>query len=93
MRPEYAITLVFAALLPVLVSVGAAQESEKWSGADDLAQKKVAEITGGAYEPWFEPVWEPPSGEIETFLFSLQAAIGAIIIGYFVGYYKGKAAG
>jgi cobalt/nickel transport protein len=90
MRPENVITLVMAVLLPVVVSVGAAQESGKWAGADDLAQKEVGKITNGTYEPWFKPLWKPPSGEIETFLFSLQAAIGALIIGYFVGYYKGK---
>ena len=29
--------------------------------------------------------WEPPSGEIESLLFALQAAIGAGFIGYYVG--------
>ena len=33
---------------------------------------------------------EPPSGEIESLLFALQAAIGAVIIGYFFGYWRGK---
>ena len=42
------------------------------------------------YEPWFSPVWEPPSGEIESFLFALQASIGAVVIGFVIGYYKGK---
>jgi cobalt/nickel transport protein len=62
---------------------------EKWSGADQQAEQKIVEITGGEYEPWFSPLWEPPSGEIETFLFSLQAALGALAIGYFVGYFRG----
>ena len=30
------------------------------------------------------------SGEIESLLFAVQAAIGAIIIGYAVGYWKGQ---
>ena len=30
------------------------------------------------------------SGEIESLLFALQAAIGAIIIGYFFGYWRGQ---
>ena len=29
-------------------------------------------------------------GEIESLLFALQAAIGAIIIGYFFGYWRGQ---
>ena len=33
---------------------------------------------------------EPPSGEIESLLFALQAAIGAIIIGYAFGYWRGQ---
>ena len=35
-------------------------------------------------------IWEPPSGEIESLLFALQAAIGAGFIGYFIGYTRGK---
>jgi len=31
-----------------------------------------------------------PFGEIESLLFALQAAIGAIIIGYFFGYWRGQ---
>ncbi len=37
------------------------------------------------YEPWFSNIWEPPSGEIESMLFALQAALGAGFIGYFFG--------
>jgi cobalt/nickel transport protein len=37
------------------------------------------------YEPWFEGWWSPPSGEIEGFLFALQAAVGAAVLGYVVG--------
>lgn len=76
-------------ILSIYLTVGIVMGAE-WSGADDLAMEKIHEITGGKYKPWMRPVWEPPSGEIETFLFSLQAAIGALIIGYFLGYYKGQ---
>ena len=38
----------------------------------------------------FNSIWEPPSGEIESLLFALQAAIGAGFIGYFIGYIRGK---
>ena len=33
-------------------------------------------------------LWEPPSGEIESLLFSLQVAIGAGAIGYIFGVLK-----
>ncbi len=75
-------------LLSSLSVVAAEEEAEAWSGADALAEGKIAEIAPD-YEPWFSPIWEPPSGEIESLLFSLQSAIGAIIIGYFIGYYRG----
>ena len=60
----------------------------KWSGADAAAASKIGEISD--YRPCFSPLWEPPSGEIETLLFSLQAAIGAGIIGYIAGLYTGR---
>ncbi|MBT0158376.1 energy-coupling factor ABC transporter substrate-binding protein [Candidatus Bathyarchaeota archaeon A05DMB-2] len=60
-----------------------------YGGADSAAEEA---ISGRGYTPWFTPLWEPPSGEIESLLFALQAAIGAMIIGYFVGYERGKRA-
>jgi cobalt/nickel transport protein len=60
---------------------------EAWSGADSSAAEIIEE---SGYTPWFSPIWEPPSGEIETFFFSLQAALGALVIGYFFGYYRGR---
>jgi len=50
--------------------------------------EEIIEETG--YKPWFSPIWEPP-GKIESLLFSLQAAIGGIIIGYIFGLFKGQA--
>lgn len=63
---------------------------EAWSGADSSA---AGVIQASGYEPWFNPIWEPPSGEIETLFFCLQAAAGSLVIGYFFGYYQGKADG
>ncbi len=60
----------------------------KWVGADVAATNKIGEMSN--YKPWFSPIWKPPSGEIETLLFSLQAAIGAGIIGYVAGLYTGR---
>lgn len=81
------VIVVFAALF---LYVAATNTGAEWGGADGEAEGVIEELTGGTYEPWFQPLWEPPSGEIESLLFSLQAAIGAIIIGYFFGYYRGK---
>jgi cobalt/nickel transport protein len=80
-----ALIIVFAALF--LLQDAAFQDAgeEAWGGADD----SVADlIEASGYEPWIEPFWEPPSGEIESLLFALQAAIGAIVIGYVFGYWR-----
>jgi cobalt/nickel transport protein len=61
----------------------------EYGGADGEAESLISEINPD-YEPWFNSLYEPPSGEIESLLFSTQAAIGSIIIGYFLGYKKGK---
>lgn len=61
----------------------------EFRGSDDQAEKAITQINEN-YKPWFSPVWEPPSGEIESLLFSLQAAIGSGIVCYYLGYLKGK---
>ncbi len=61
----------------------------EYGGADGEAEGVITEVQPN-YKPWFKPVFEPPSGEIESLLFSSQAALGAGIIGYAVGLYKGR---
>ncbi|MDY9926156.1 energy-coupling factor ABC transporter substrate-binding protein [Methanosarcina sp.] len=81
-----AIFLIFAVQFIYMSSTTDAE----YGGADEQAEDAIAEITGGTYEPVAEPFWEPPSAEIESLLFGLQAAIGAGILGYFLGYYRAK---
>lgn len=90
MKGELIAALVILAFAGMFLYVAATNTEAKWGGADGEAEGVIGELTGGTYEPWTSPIWEPPSGEIESLLFSLQAAIGAIIIGYFFGYYRGK---
>ncbi|KIH96980.1 hypothetical protein LP52_22015 [Streptomonospora alba] len=71
------------AVLPLLIGSGSHLE-EPFAGADAQAKETVTEIDGG-YEPWFASIYEPPSSEIESGIFALQAAIGAGIIGYYFG--------
>lgn len=61
----------------------------EFSGSDDQAEKAITEINKD-YKPWFSPIWEPPSGEIESLLFALQAGIGSLVIGYYIGYVRGR---
>jgi len=61
----------------------------KFSGSDDQAKSKINEIQPG-YKPWFKSLIELPSVEVESLLFSVQAATGAGVIGYVIGLYKGR---
>lgn len=81
-----AIVLIFAVQFIYMSSTTDAE----YAGADGETENVINEITGGSYEPDAKPLWEPPSGEVESLLFGLQAAIGAGIIGYFLGYYRAK---
>lgn len=56
----------------------------EFKGSDDLGTDAITEANPG-YQPWFQPLWKPPSDEIESLLFSLQAALGAGFIGYMIG--------
>lgn len=76
--------VIFLAVLPLFINKGA-----EFGGADGQAEELITEINP-EYTPWFSSIWEPPSGEIESLLFALQAALGAGLIGYYLGYGKGK---
>jgi cobalt/nickel transport protein len=69
-----AVVALFA--VPVLFVPG------EYAGSDGQAGEAI-EATG--YQPWFSPVWEPPSGEIESGIFAMQAAAGAGVLGYCIG--------
>ena len=94
---------VITILILLLICIGIAvyplmiNENSDFGGADGAAEEAIQEIDPD-YEPWAESLIELPGGETESLLFCLQAAIGAIIIGYGFGYlvarkkYNGKAA-
>lgn len=84
------IILVFVvalAIVPLFIAHGA-----EFGGSDDQAEGAIMELNAN-YTPWFESLWEPPSGEIESLLFALQAAIGSGFVFYYIGYSKGKQIG
>lgn len=63
--------------------------SSEFAGADTQASEAISTLSPN-YAPWFDPFWKPPSGEVESFLFALQAAIGSGFVFYYLGYAKGK---
>jgi len=85
-----AAVLVFIVLF--LYTTAAAPEAE-FAGSDNVGSSQIATITGRDMESFTPliPQWEPPSGEIESALFALQAACGGLIAGYIFGRWKGEA--
>ncbi|MGY0070398.1 energy-coupling factor ABC transporter substrate-binding protein [Streptomyces sp. QTS137] len=79
------------AVLPLALGLGDHKE-EPFAGADGEARTAITEIEPD-YEPWFSPLYEPPSGEIESGLFALQAAGGAGVLAYYFGVRRGRRQG
>lgn len=83
------VAVVLITVLPLVMfsappAAPGAEAQEAFGGADARAQQAIGDIAPG-YEPWFTPVFEPASGEIASLLFALQAAIGAGVIGFWLG--------
>ncbi|MFE2166936.1 energy-coupling factor ABC transporter substrate-binding protein [Streptomyces sp. NPDC059447] len=76
------------AVLPLALGLGEGKE-EPFTGADAQAETAITELKPD-YEPWFSPLYEPPSAEIESALFALQAALGAGVLAYYFGLRKGR---
>lgn len=78
------IIVILLSVIPLWMKGGA-----EFGGADGQAEVAITQMQPD-YKPWFSSIWEPPSGEIESLLFALQAAIGAGFIGYFLGYLRAR---
>ena len=61
----------------------------EFTGTDDKAVSMVQGIDKN-YKPWFEGVKLFDSPEIISTFFALQASIGASVLGYYIGYSRGK---
>jgi len=81
--------LGFAVIAIILVAAILMNPSSDFGGTDDSGGEVIGEIDPD-YEPWFQSLWEP-SDETATLLFCLQTAIGALVIGYFIGANSQKA--
>ncbi len=83
-RGMLAIILILLCTIIAIIPLTYIKDSE-FGGADGEAEDLIAEVAPD-YEPWAENIMEPPGGETESLLFSLQAALGAGIIGLGFGY-------
>ena len=65
----------------------------EFAGSDNVGSGLIAELSGKPVDSFTPliPQYEPPSGEIESSLFALQAAFGGILIGGVFGFWLGQA--
>ena len=75
---------VILSMAPVLIYQG-----KEFKATDSINITAIEQVNPG-YKPWFEPVIKPSGGEVETFLFATQAAIGSGVVCYILGLYKGR---
>jgi cobalt/nickel transport protein len=76
--------VVVLSLGPLLVLQG-----REFGATDGNNSTAIQEIRPD-YEPWFEPLIKDSGPEVQTFLFAAQAGIGAGVMGYILGLYKGR---
>jgi cobalt/nickel transport protein len=81
--------LLILAVLALAVAPLIFVRGGEFSGADSQAEAAINEIQP-EYKPWAKSFFEPASGEIESLLFASQAALGAGVVGYAIGLYKGR---
>ena len=80
-------TAVICIVLCILIGIVPLMfiKDSEFGGADGQAEEAISQIDED-YEPWFESLIEPPGGETESLLFCLQAALGAGVFGFGMGY-------
>jgi cobalt/nickel transport protein len=86
------ITLAAIIIFVIAFLITSEGGEHEFSGSDNVGSDMVAELTGLSVDD-FEPLipqYVPPSGEIESALFALQAAFGGIILGLVFGYWIGQ---
>lgn len=79
--------LLLLLIVVIVITPLILKKDSEFEGADDQAEGIIEELNPD-YEPWIDPIWEPPSGEVESLLFSLQVAIGAGAMGYILGLFR-----
>ncbi|MDR0887774.1 MAG: cobalt transport protein CbiN [Candidatus Methanoplasma sp.] len=85
MDRKYWYILGFAVIAVICVGALGLVDSD-FGGSDDQGSEIIEELNPD-YEPWWDGIfgdWEIPS-ETASLLFALQAAIGAVIIGFCIG--------
>ena len=84
--------IAIVAFTAVFLYTSSTMSGAEFAGSDNVGSGLIAELSGTPMEN-FQPLipqWEPPSGEIESCLFALQAAVGGILVGGVFGFWMGS---
>ncbi|AKK02911.1 energy-coupling factor ABC transporter substrate-binding protein [Corynebacterium epidermidicanis] len=76
------------AIFPVFFHFGSPDE-ELFQGTDSGAEAVVAQQAPD-YEPWAQPLIGELAPEVESGIFAAQAALGAGVLGYALGVFRGR---
>ena len=88
------VLLILAIVVIVGVALGldarrTSPGDERFIGSDTAATTRI-EQDHPDYQPWFQPLFPPLSGQVESGLFALQAALGGTVLGYTIGALRGR---
>jgi cobalt/nickel transport protein len=89
---EILTVIAIGAFCALFLYTSATMNGAEFAGSDNVGSGLIAELSGTSLEN-FQPIipqWEPPSTEIESCLFALQAAFGGILVGGVFGYWIGQ---
>lgn len=64
-------------------------DDQRFIGTDSAATTRI-KADHPAYKPWFQPLFIPAPGGVESGLFALQAALGGTALGYTIGALRGR---
>ena len=89
---EVLTVIAVAAFCAIFLYTSSTMSGAEFAGSDNVGSGLIAKLSGTPIEN-FQPLipqWEPPSGEIESCLFALQAAVGGILVGGVFGFWMGQ---
>jgi cobalt/nickel transport protein len=89
---EILTVIVIVAFCAAFLYTNSTMKDAEFAGSDNVGSGLIMELSGNPKEN-FQPLipqWEPPSVEIESCLFALQAAVGGILVGGVFGYWIGQ---
>jgi cobalt/nickel transport protein len=89
---EILTVIAIVAFCGVFLYTSSTMRGAEFAGSDTVGSGLIAKLSGTPVEN-FQPLipqWEPPSVEIESCLFALQAAVGGILVGGVFGFWIGQ---